>query len=185
MPRKLNRQDSGAQEVHEVSLGGGVGTAMYGENTVLRVDQIKDKVPTPPFVYILTFFSAIGGFLFGYDTGVISGAMISLRERFLLNSVWQEMIVSVTIGGAALFAIVGGILNDKIGRKLVIIIASLVFTAGSLCLGFASDKFMLLTGRIVVGAGIGELCAFDNLRAFYTERNLHRETNGFSMISNL
>ncbi len=65
MPRKLNRQDSGAQEVHEVSLGGGVGTAMYGENTVLRVDQIQDKVPTPPFVYILTFFSAIGGFLFG------------------------------------------------------------------------------------------------------------------------
>ena len=163
MPRKLHRQDSGAQEVHEVSLGGGVGTAMYGENTVLRVDQIKEKVPTPPFVYILTFFSAIGGFLFGYDTGVISGAMISLRERFLLNSVWQEMIVSVTIAGAALFAIVGGILNDKIGRKLVIIIASLVFTAGSLCLGFASDKFMLLTGRIIVGAGIGESYILGNL----------------------
>ncbi len=57
------------------------------------------QVPTPPFVYILTFFSAIGGFLFGYDTGVISGAMISLRERFMLNSVWQEMVVSVTIAG--------------------------------------------------------------------------------------
>ena len=45
---------------------------MYGENTVLRVDQIQDKVPTPPFVYILTFFSAIGGFLFGWVFGSVS-----------------------------------------------------------------------------------------------------------------
>ncbi len=91
MPRgdRLVRQQSRDQEVNEVC---------YGENTVLRVDQLPERIPTPPFVYILTLFSAIGGFLFGYDTGVISGAMISLRERFMLNSIWQEMIVSTTIG---------------------------------------------------------------------------------------
>ncbi len=86
---RLVRQQSRDQEVNEVC---------YGENTVLRVDQLPERIPTPPFVYILTLFSAIGGFLFGYDTGVISGAMISLRERFMLNSIWQEMIVSTTIG---------------------------------------------------------------------------------------
>ena len=45
-------------------------------------------------LHLLTFLSAIGGFLFGYDTGVISGAMLLLRQEFSLNHVWQEMIVS-------------------------------------------------------------------------------------------
>ena len=79
----------------------------YSETSSLRLDQLGNKVKTPPFVYLLTFFSAIGGFLFGYDTGVISGAMILLRDQFRLNSVWQEMVVSVTIGAAAVFALVG------------------------------------------------------------------------------
>ena len=71
-------------------------------------------------------------------------------------------------GGAAVFALIGGILNDRIGRKLVIIIASLIFMAGSLVLAFASDKFMLLSGRIVVGAGIGK-CTL-NINLFSAER---------------
>ena len=79
----------------------------YSETSSLRIDELGQKPRTPMFVYILTFFSAIGGFLFGYDTGVISGAMILLRDEFVLNSVWQEMVVSVTIGAAALFALIG------------------------------------------------------------------------------
>lgn len=135
---------------------------ILGENTALRLDQLKSKVKTPPFVYVLTFISGIGGFLFGYDTGVISGAMILLRDEFLLNSVWQELIVSVTVGAAAVFAIVGGVLNNIIGRKPVIITASLVFIIGSVVLGLATDKYMLLVGRIIVGSGIGKLifCTF-------------------------
>lgn len=143
--------------IQEDGDGESLGTnPSYSEGTNLRIDQLQTKPRTPLFVYVLTFFSAIGGFLFGYDTGVISGAMILLRDKFLLNSVWQELIVSVTIGAAALFALCGGFLNDRIGRKLVIIIASLIFTAGALFLAFATDKYLLLVGRIIVGAGIGE-----------------------------
>ena len=68
----------------------------------------KKEENIPPFVYTLTFLSAIGGFLFGYDTGVVSGAMILLKDDFRLNSLWQELVVSVTIAAAALFAMVGG-----------------------------------------------------------------------------
>lgn len=68
--------------------------------------QRKDKAPC--FVYMLTFLSAIGGFLFGYDTGVVSGAMLLLREEFALDSVRQELVVSVTIAAAAIFAVVAG-----------------------------------------------------------------------------
>ena len=122
----------------------------------LKIDSIKERVNTPCFVYVLTFFSALGGFLFGYDTGVISGAMILLRNEFGLSSVWQELIVSVTLGTAALFAVVGGCLNDRLGRRTVILTACLVFMAAGVCMGVAIDKYMLLAGRVVAGAAIGK-----------------------------
>ena len=107
------------------------------------------------FLYILTFFAAIGGFLFGYDTGVVSGAMILIKDDFSLNSTWQELIVSVTVGTAAIFAILGGFCNDWIGRRLTIIIASILFTIGSVSMAVAPNKEILLVGRAVVGMGIG------------------------------
>jgi SP family myo-inositol transporter-like MFS transporter 13 len=73
----------------------------------------------------LSFFAAIGGFLFGYDTGVVSGAMLLLKTNFDLSSFTEEVIVSVTIGTAAIFALVSGILNEYLGRKLTIIIGIL------------------------------------------------------------
>lgn len=125
------------------------------EKLSLKIDNISSQQKTPGFVYVLTFFSALGGFLFGYDTGVISGAMILLRNEFQLSLVWQEYIVSVTVAAAALFAPIGGFLNDRFGRKPVIMAASVVFTVGALCMGIAGDKYLLLAGRIIVGAGIG------------------------------
>lgn len=111
---------------------------------------------TPQFVYTLSFFAAIGGFLFGYDTGVVSGAMLLLQPEFELDSVWEELVVSATILFAAIFALVGGPLNDKIGRKAVTVVASLVFTGGAVLLGVAQNKVMLLAGRSILGVGIGK-----------------------------
>ncbi|KAH9494813.1 hypothetical protein Btru_017853 [Bulinus truncatus] len=120
----------------------------------MNLDKLKPLTKTPAFIYVLTFFSALGGFLFGYDTGVISGAMILLRNDFSLSSVWQELIVSVTIAAAAIFALIGGFLNDRLGRRPVIMGASILFTLGSIMMAVAKDKFALLAGRVVVGAGI-------------------------------
>ncbi|KAK3800759.1 hypothetical protein RRG08_003163 [Elysia crispata] len=122
----------------------------------LKIDDLTSRTQTPTFIFILTFFAALGGFLFGYDTGVISGAMILLRNSFSLSSVWQELIVSVTIAAAAIFALIGGFLNDRLGRRPVIMGASLLFTLGSVMMAVSKDKFALLAGRVVVGAGIGE-----------------------------
>ena len=76
------------------------------------------------FVYVLATISAIGGFLFGYDTGVVSGAMIKVRVRFDLDSTMQEAIVSATIGAAAVAAGAAGPLTDGIGRRPTLIISS-------------------------------------------------------------
>lgn len=137
------------------------------ESTNLKIDSLSQRPQTPTFVYVLTFFSALGGFLFGYDTGVISGAIILLRNEFNLSSVWQELIVSVTVGAAAVFALVGGVLNDRLGRRPVIMTASIVFTVGAVCMGIAGDKYLLLGGRIIVGAGIGKFYVYSVLISAY------------------
>ena len=99
--------------------------------------------------------SAISGFLFGYDTGIVSGAMVFVKDHFKLNDVWQEVIISITILGAWVFSITAGKLSDKFGRKKVIVWSSLIFTFGSVLMGFSPDKYTLLIGRLIVGAGIG------------------------------
>lgn len=107
------------------------------------------------FLFSVSIVSALGGFLFGYDTGVISGAMIQLRQHFYLSFVYQELVVSISLFAAALSCAFGAYLSDKLGRRPVILISSSVFTAGSIVMGFAYTKEILLFGRFVVGLGIG------------------------------
>ncbi|XP_013068752.2 proton myo-inositol cotransporter-like [Biomphalaria glabrata] len=117
--------------------------------------HVPITVTSTVYVWLLTFFAAIGGFLFGYDTGVISGAMLLLRDKFSLSSFWQELIVSVTIAAAVVSALAGGFLNDCFGRKVVTILASFVFTAGAVVLACSSNVAMLVVGRLILGLGIG------------------------------
>lgn len=123
----------------------------------LVLDKGLDEKKGSPnrFVYSVTFISAIGGFLFGYDTGIVSGAMVFIRDEFGLDHWWQEFIVSATILSAWIFSMVSGYLTERFGRKPVIIIASIVFTVGALLMGFAWNKLILLAGRLTVGAAIG------------------------------
>ena len=102
-------------------------------------------------IYLLS----VGGFLFGYDTGVVSGAMLKVDESFSLKPVWHELIVSVTIAAAAISAILAGPLTDFLGRRPVLLIASLVFTIGAVVMGVSPNKYVLLFGRVIVGIGIG------------------------------
>lgn len=107
------------------------------------------------YVVFLTCFATIGGFLFGYDTGIVSGALLLIGDVFSLSTVWKEAIVSATIGAAAFFALVAGILTDAFGRKVVVMLASFVFTVGAVVMAVSNDKVVLLVGRLIVGMGIG------------------------------
>lgn len=99
--------------------------------------------------------SAIGGFLFGYDTGIISGAMIYIKSEFALNYEWQEIIVSITIASAWMFSMIAGPASSSIGRKKVLYIASYIFIFGSILMAIAWEKWSLFAGRFIVGAAIG------------------------------
>lgn len=103
----------------------------------------------------LTFMSAIGGFLFGYDTSVISGALILIDEQFELTDVQEGLIVSITVLGAWVASLVSGKLADYCGRRPIVLLSSIIFTVGSAILAIASDFNTILVGRFIVGVGVG------------------------------
>jgi len=79
------------------------------------------------FVFIASAISALGGFLFGYDTGVISGAILFIREDFALSPGHVEFVISCVLIGALLGAMGGGVLADCFGRRRVIMATAVVF----------------------------------------------------------
>ncbi|MCC7242609.1 MAG: MFS transporter, partial [Acidobacteria bacterium] len=108
-----------------------------------------------PFVYVAAAISGLGGLLFGYDTGVISGAVLFIREDFALSPTWVEIVVSCALVGALLGAMGGGALADRFGRRRVIIATAALFVAGALGTAMSSTVAWLIAGRIVVGIAIG------------------------------
>ena len=107
------------------------------------------------FIYIISAISALGGLLFGYDTGVISGAILFIKNEFALSPGIEEIVVSSVILGALVGAIMGGRLTDRFGRRRVIIITAAVFALGALATAAAPGVIWLVAGRFVVGAAIG------------------------------
>jgi sugar porter (SP) family MFS transporter len=103
-------------------------------------------------------FAALGGLLFGYDTGVISGAVIFIKKDFALSTFPQELVVSVVLAGAAIGALTGGRLADALGRRLTLLGTSLIFIAGAILCAAAPSLTLLVIGRAIVGVAIGLAC---------------------------
>lgn len=99
--------------------------------------------------------AALGGLLFGYDTGVISSALPFLKTEFQLSSLLQGVLTSIALGGAALGAIVAGVLADRYGRKPVILVVAAIFFVGGIVSAVATALPVLMFGRLLVGIGIG------------------------------
>ncbi|KAL1326287.1 hypothetical protein HN51_036354 [Arachis hypogaea] len=111
-----------------------------------------------PYVLRLAFSAGIGGLLFGYDTGVISGALLYIRDDFKAvdRETWlQEAIVSMALAGAIIGASVGGWINDRFGRRKAIILADTLFFIGSVIMAAATNPAILIVGRVFVGLGVG------------------------------
>ncbi|GGY10648.1 sugar porter family MFS transporter [Streptomyces anandii] len=110
-------------------------------------------------VHIWALTIALGGFLFGYDTGVVSGALLYIKKDFHLSSLEQSSVVSVLLIGAMLGALGAGRLADRHGRRRTLAVEGLVFIAGTAILVFATGYAMLLVGRVVLGLAVGAASA--------------------------
>jgi sugar porter (SP) family MFS transporter len=111
--------------------------------------------PVKGFVYYAVAIAALGGLLFGYDTGVISGAILFITRQFALSSTMEEIVVSAVLVGAVAGASLGGALTDRLGRRSLIIAAGIIFIVGSLGTASSPSIPWLITAEIITGIAIG------------------------------
>ncbi|MDX1900795.1 MAG: sugar porter family MFS transporter [Gammaproteobacteria bacterium] len=104
---------------------------------------------------LITAVAALSGILFGYDTGVISGAILFIRDEFHLSAWTNGVVVSAVLGGALLGALASGQLVDHLGRKRLLIADAIIFILGTLVSAMAMSVPLLIVGRMAVGIAIG------------------------------
>ena len=110
-----------------------------------------------PLVYGILATSALGSFLWGYNLSVIAGALLLISEHFPLTVLWRGVVVSIMIGGATVGSVTAGILNDRLGRWPVMMMAAILFAVGALLMAFSiGSKVYLVVGRAISGVGIGK-----------------------------
>jgi sugar porter (SP) family MFS transporter len=111
--------------------------------------------PVKPLVYLAAAISALGGMLFGYDIGVISGAILFIKKQFSLSSSMEEIVISSVLLGSLMGAAAGGVLADRLGRRRLSIVTAIVFCLGAAGAALAPDTASLIIARVVAGVAIG------------------------------
>ena len=111
--------------------------------------------PTNSKVIGLAIAGAVGGFLFGFDSSVVNGAVDAIRKDFELGAALTGFAVAVALLGCAVGAVVAGRLADRLGRVPVMLIGSVLFIASAIGAGFANGVGDLILWRVIGGLGIG------------------------------
>ncbi|HEV2398800.1 MAG TPA: sugar porter family MFS transporter [Candidatus Sulfotelmatobacter sp.] len=107
------------------------------------------------FLILTSVTAAIGGFLFGYDTAVISGAILFVRRDLHLTAAQTEFAVSIVLAGALIGAALGGYLGDRFGRRRTLVITAIVFGVFGLTTGLAAGLWPFVLSRFLVGCAVG------------------------------
>lgn len=115
---------------------------------------MRTKHLFPPYVVFSSLIVAIGAFLFGYHTAIISGAILFIAEEFQLTTFQQEFLISSTLIGGIFGALSGGI-SDVLGRKKTLLFNALLFLIATFCLFEANSYSLLIFGRLFVGFAVG------------------------------
>lgn len=108
-----------------------------------------------PFVKVIIAIATLGGLLFGYDTGVIAGALLFINIELELSPLMTGVVTSSLLFGAALGAICSGYLSDRQGRKKVILLLAILFFIGTVGCAVAKTAEVMIVFRVVLGVGVG------------------------------
>ncbi|WP_372404983.1 sugar porter family MFS transporter [Streptomyces luteireticuli] len=107
------------------------------------------------FILAIAAVAAIGGALFGYDTGVVSGALPFMEDHFGLSSLGEGVITSALLIGAAFGSLAGGRMADTLGRKKALLWAGAVFIGGAVAVAVAPTVPVMVAARFVLGLAVG------------------------------
>ncbi|CAN0870685.1 Polyol transporter 5 [Linum grandiflorum] len=120
-----------------------------------------DNVMAPPrnkFIYVCVAFASMTSVLLGYDIGVMSGAIIYIKEQFRISDGKIEILVGLLNIYSLIGSFIAGRVSDRIGRRKTIVVAAAIFFVGSLLMGLATSYAFLMVGRFVAGIGVGFGC---------------------------
>jgi MFS transporter, SP family, galactose:H+ symporter len=110
---------------------------------------------TPRFTYLIAAVAAIGGMLFGYDIGVISGAELLLKSSFHLSSTSEELAVAAVLIGAVVGGMIGGPMADRFSRRYTLLTMAIIYGAGAILTSISWDLGSFLAFRILTGIAVG------------------------------
>jgi MFS transporter, SP family, arabinose:H+ symporter len=117
--------------------------------------KIRSAPKTTLYTYVISTIAAVGGLLFGFDTGVISGAIPFITRHFHLNAHQEGFTVSVLIIGCVLGASFAGVISDRFGRKKILILSALFFTLTAVLSAIPQFHIELIIARFIGGLAVG------------------------------
>jgi sugar porter (SP) family MFS transporter len=106
-------------------------------------------------VIVVALVSAVSGMLYGYDTGIISGALLQITKDFGIAEGWKQVIAASILLGAVIGALTCSRLSERRGRKGTLVMLAVVFVIGSLWCALSPNPVVLSLGRIVLGFAVG------------------------------
>ena len=118
-------------------------------------------------IRLITLVSTIGGLCFGYDTGVISGALIFMKNDLGLTPLQEGLVTSFLLFGAAIGSVGGGWLSDRLGRRKNILWVAVIFIFGALGTAVAWDMSSMIIARFILGLAVG--CASVTVPIYISE----------------
>lgn len=107
------------------------------------------------YVTWISLISALGGYLFGFDFAVISGALPFLRHYFSLNEYWEGFATASLAMGCVAGCVVAGAISDRYGRRPALMVAASIFLLSSMAMAFSATRDLFLAARFSAGIGVG------------------------------
>jgi sugar porter (SP) family MFS transporter len=128
------------------------GKSEGGFRDSFRWDVIRS---TPRYAYLVAAVAALGGMLFGYDIGVISGAEKQLTSQFNLSAGIEELAVAAVLIGSIIGGLFGGKLADRISRRYALMVMAAIYTVGAIATALSPNIELFIVFRILVGIAVG------------------------------